>query len=114
MTDAEARKAMRKNVLRGGPAILLAGLAVAGVLYAAHRLPGVWNFAAFFSFALSGLCAYVALFLAMPRFRDAFRWPPSTMPQLMFPRIARARPLVRAGVAFLAVGAVLLVFGLVH
>ncbi len=52
--------------------------------------------------------------VALPKFRDAFWWPPNTAPQMLFPRIARSRPWIRAGVVLLAVGTVLLLFGLVR
>jgi hypothetical protein len=130
MVTGEERSRIRANLLRGLLIQLLMGLAATGLLYEAKQLPGrrgLWplaefrsfgiseweQLAAFSSFALSALCANVGLLLAMPRFRDAFRWPPSTVPQLMFPRIARARPLVRAGVVFLAVGVVLVAVGFV-
>ncbi len=111
MTDAEARKAARKNVLCGVPPMLLMWLGAAGVWYEAHRLAGVWNFAAFFLFALSVLAFDAALLAALPKFRDAFRWPPPATPQMMFPRMARSRPWIRAGVVLLAVGVVLMTLG---
>jgi hypothetical protein len=134
MSDPDKRAArtqVRANLLRGLPLFLLMGLAAAGLLYEAKHLPGrgVWPLAefrsfgisewgplaAFFSFALAALLSDVGLLLSLPRFRDVFRWPPHTVPpQMLFPRIARSRPWVRAAMVFLAVGVVLLPFGFVR
>jgi len=111
MTDAEARKAVWKNVLGSMPAMLLMGLAAAGMWYEVHRLSRVWNYAAFLLFAVSALAFDAALLAALPRLRDVVRWPLPTGPQLMFPRMARSRPWIRAGVVLLAVGVVPMVLG---
>ena len=93
MTDAEARKAVRKNLLHGMMLpMLLMGLATAGLFYEVRGLRSVRHDAAVLAFAFAGLVFNAALMVALPKFRDAFWWPPSTAPQMLFPRIARSRP----------------------